>query len=289
MLGLGFALVFAILMGTASIFTRRGLATGSFTAMLVCSLAIGSPVFLVLTALTTGFADTPLVGVGYAAAGAVMGSVVARSFYFLGINYLGPGKSLSISATSPLYAALLAWLVLSETITATVLVGTVVIVLGIVVLSRDVQTETEQAEYSLWVVVYPLLGAVFGAISVTLRKIALSAGIAPIEAATVNMVVGFLVVSPLLATSMRRELLDLDRFALRQFLVASTIMAAAFVFYFLGLERTNASVFFPLVQTQPLFAVILTGLFLRELEVTTRWTALGSSLVVAGAALVVIG
>lgn len=289
MLGLGFALVFAILMGTASIFTRRGLATGSFYAMLVCSLAIGSPVFLVLTALTTGFADTPLVGVGYAAAGAVMGSVVARSFYFLGINYLGPGKSLSISATSPLYAALLAWLVLSETITATVLVGTVVIVLGIVVLSRDVQTETEQAEYSLWVVVYPLLGAVFGAISVTLRKIALSAGIAPIEAATVNMVVGFLVVSPLLATSMRRELLDLDRFALRQFLVASTIMAAAFVFYFLGLERTNASVFFPLVQTQPLFAVILTGLFLRELEVTTRWTALGSSLVVAGAALVVIG
>lgn len=289
MMGLAFAFLFAILMGVASIFSRRGLEDGSFYAMLVLSLAIGSPIFLAITALTTGFADTPIDGVLYAAAGAVVGSVLGRSLYFLGINYLGPGKSLSINATSPLYAAALAWVVLDETITSLVVAGTLVIVVGIVVLSRDVRTETERSDHSVAVVLYPLVGAMFAAVAVTLRKIALTTGIAPIEAATVNMVVGFLVVSPTLATRWRAELVEIDRGALRNFAVASTIMALAFVFYFLGLRITNASVFFPLVQTQPLFAALLSGAFLGRLEIVSRWTVAGSAVIVTGAALVVVG
>jgi hypothetical protein len=35
--------------------------------------------------------------------------------------------------------------------------------------------------------------------------------------------------------------------------------------------------------------VLLSAVFLRDLEVITRWTALGSAVIVAGAALVVIG
>lgn len=284
-----FALLFAFLLGIASIFSRRGLENGSFHALLVISLAIGSPIFLVITAFTTGFADTPLSGVLYAAVGAVIGSVLARSLYFLGINYLGPGKSLSISATSPLYAAFLAWLILEETITLPVVIGTLGVVLGIVVLSKDIRTQTEDEEYSIAVVIYPLVGAVLAAIAVTFRKLALNTGIAPLEAATVNMVVGLLAVTPLFATRWRREIVDIDRGALRNFVIASTFMAVGFIFYFVGLRSTDASIFFPLLQTQPLFAVVLSAAFLGRLEIITRWSLLGSSIVVGGVALVVIG
>jgi len=289
MLGVGFALAFAILMGIASIFSRRGLENGSFYALLVLSLAIASPIFLLITAVTTGFANTPLSGVMYVAAGAVIGSVVGRSLYFLGINHLGPGKSLSITATSPLYAAGLAWLVLDETITPPVITGTIAIILGIIVLSRDIRTETERADHSIIVVLYPLVGAIFASVAVTLRKLALTAGIAPLEAATINMVVGFLVVTPPLATRWRTKLVNIDRSTFRNFVVASTIMTVGFVFYFVGLRITNASVFFPLVQTQPLFAVVLSAIFLRRLEIITRWTVVGSIIIVGGATLVVIG
>lgn len=284
-----YALSFALLMGTASIFSRRGLETGSFRALLGISLAVSSPIFLVITALTTGFADTPVRGVLYASVGAISGSVVGRSMYFLGINYLGPGKSLSVTATSPLYAAFLAWVVLGETITPTVVVGTLAVVLGIVVLSKDIRTQTEDADYSLAVVLYPLVGAVFAAVAVTLRKLALDTGIAPLEAATVNMVVGLLAVTPLFATRWRGELVDVDPRALRNFVVASTVMAAGFVFYFVGLRTTNASIFFPLVQTQPLFAVVLSAVFLGQLEIISRWSVLGSSIIVGGVVLVVVG
>lgn len=289
MIGIGFALVFAALMGIASIYSRRGLSNASFYAMLVISLAIGAPIFLLLTALTTGFADTPLLGAVYAATGAVLGSVIGRSLYFLGINHLGPGKSLSITATAPLYGAVLAWVVLGETITSLVILGTVVIVVGIVTLSRDVRAQTERSDRSILVALYPLAGAIFLSIAITFRKLALTAGIAPIEAATINMVVGFLVVTPPLATGWREELVTIDRDALRNFVIASVIMALAFVFYFIGLELTNASIFFPLVQTQPLFAVVLSAVFLRNLEVISRWTVLGSTIIVTGAALVVLG
>jgi drug/metabolite transporter (DMT)-like permease len=284
-----FALLFALLLAVASIFSRRGMEDESFLTLLFISLAVGSPIFLGLSAVTTGFAETPLDGVFYAAIGAVVGSVVARSLYFIGISYLGPGKSLSISATSPLYAALLAWVILDETITPLVILGTLAVVLGIVVLSKDIRTQTEQEEYSLTVVLYPLAGAVLAAVAVTFRKLALNTGIAPIEAATVNMVVGFIAVAPLFATRWRDAIEDIDRGAFRNFAIASTIMAVGFVFYFVGLQDTNASIFFPLLQTQPLFAVVFSAAFLSRLEVVTRWSLLGSSIIVGGAALVVLG
>jgi DME family drug/metabolite transporter len=284
-----YALLFALLLGTASIFSRRGMETGSFRSLLAISLLVSSPIFVAITALTTGFADTPLLGVLYAAVGAVMGSVVGRAMYFIGINYLGPGKSLSITATSPLYATFLAWLVLDETITLAVVAGTLAVVLGIVVISRDIREQTADEDHSLSVVAYPLVGAVFAATAVTLRKLALDTGIAPLEAATVNMVVGLVVVAPLFATRWRGELHDIDRRALRNFTVASTVMAVGFVFYFLGLRTTRASVFFPLVQTQPLFAVGLSAVFLGRLEVITRWSVAGSAIIVGGATLVVVG
>lgn len=289
MIGVVFALLFAAMLGVASIFSRRGLENGSFLALLFLSLAIGAPIFLGITAVTTQFADAPLVGIAYASVGALLGSVVGRSFYFLGINYLGPGKSLSIYATSPLYAAVLAWIVLDESITLFVIVGTIAIVSGIVALSSDVRTETERSGHPIWVLLYPAAGAVLASGAVTMRKLALDTGLVPIEAATVNMVVGFVAVSPLLLTRHRSAILDLDRDTRRNFVTASVIMALAFVFYFFGLRVADASVFFPLVQTQPLFAVLFSAVFLRELEVVTRFTMLGSLVIVLGAVLVVLG
>ena len=289
MIGPVYALLFAFLLGTSSIFSRRGLETGSYRTLLGVSLLIGTVVFVVITAVTTGFADAPARGVLLAAIAAVIGSVLARAFYFLGINYLGPGKSLSINAMSPLYAAALAWVVLGETITPLVIGGTLAVVVGIVVLSRDVRIQTDREGRSIAVVAYPLLSAVLAAVSVTIRKLALDTGIAPMEAVTVNMVVGLAVVIPLFATRWRGDLVTIDRSALRNFTVAGTLMAIGFGFYFEGLQVTNASVFFPLIQTQPIFAVVLSAAFLGRLEVITRWTALGSSIIVVGAALIVLG
>lgn len=51
MIGPVFAVLFALLLGIASVFSRRGLENGSFRVLLVTSLVIGSPIFLIVTVL----------------------------------------------------------------------------------------------------------------------------------------------------------------------------------------------------------------------------------------------
>lgn len=289
MFGVLLGLVTAGLFATASIFSRRGLEDASFDILLLTSLAVGTPVFLTLAILTTGFASTPLWGVLYVAVGAVLGSVVGRSFYFLGINYVGPGKSLSISATQPLYVALFAAVILGEAVTPLVAAGTVVLAVGVVAISRDLKAETDRTNRSTAVIVLPAVGAVFAAVAVIARKIALDLGIPPIEAGAVNMAVGLAVVAPPILVRRRNELRDMDRAPLRNFVIASLLMAIGFVSYFYGLRLTNASVFVPMTQTQPLFAVALSAAFLANLELLTRRSAVGAALVVSGAAMVVAG
>lgn len=289
MYGALLGLMTAGLFGTASLFSRRGLERESFWILLVVSLAVTAPVFVGLALMTTGFRSTPVEGVLYAAAGAVLASVIARGGYFLGINYVGPGKSLSISATQPLYVALFAAVILDEAVSVLLAAGTVVLAFGVVAISRDMKAETERTDTTPLVVLFPAVGAVFAAMGVIARKIALNTGLAPIEAGAVNAVVALAVVGPPILIHRRGTLHAVDRPALRNFLVASLLMTAAFVTYFFGLKLTNASVFVPLAQTQPLWAILLSAVFLSNLEILSKRSVVGAVLVVAGAIMVVMG
>lgn len=256
---------------------------------MLVSLAIAAPLLGGLALATDGLGGITPAGMAWAAAGGVVGSGFARSLYFLGVNYLGPGKSLSITATSPVYAAVFSAFVLGETISLLVGVGTLGIMLGIVGISNDLRVETRRAGTTLLVLLVPAIGAVFAGGAVVLRKLALEAGITPVQAVAVNMFAALAVVAPVVIAHRGRGVLDIDRGPLRDFAAASLFMALGFTLYFVGLRTTPASVFFPLTQTQPLFAVGLSALFLGDLEVLSRRTAAGAALVVVGAALVVVG
>jgi len=239
--------------------------------------------------LTNKFESPPVYGLIYGAIAGIVGSVLARLLYFLGISYLGPGKSLSITASSPLYAAFLAWIVLNEDVTLAVIIGTIVVVVGIIVLSRDIRTETADSEYTVGVALYPLCGAVLTAIAVIIRKLALNTGVDPIEAAAANMLGGLIVVLPVTLICWRQDIANLGYRSFSNFVISSLVMSFGYIFYFVGLSNANASLFVPLVQTQPLFAVVFSSIFLPKLETITRWSYIGSVVIVCGVVLIVLG
>jgi uncharacterized membrane protein len=127
------------------------------------------------------------------------------------------------------------------------------------------------------------------AVAVVIRKAALDGGIDPILAGAVNMGAAWLVVAPVVVGRWHTDLRTIDRRGLRQFTVASVLMALGFVCYFLGLQRTPASVFFPLIQTQPVFAVGLSALYLGGLELVSRRSVVAALVIVVGAVLVTLG
>lgn len=287
--GVGFAVLFALLMGTASIFSRRGLEHARPAFLLLTSLTVAAPLFLGLAVLTTDVlaADPDLVAL--VAVSGVIGSVAARSLYFLSIKIVGPGKALSLVAVSPLFVAVLSAGFLGEPVTPLVALGTGVIVLGVIGLSRDSRAEVQRTNRSTLVLLAPVGAALLIAVAVVVRKAALNGGIDPVLAGAVNMGAAWLVVAPVVVGRWGGDLRRIDRRALRHFTVASVLMAVGFVSYFIGLQRTPASVFFPLIQTQPVFAIGLSALFLGGLELVTRRSILSALGIVLGAVLITLG
>ncbi|WP_255197821.1 DMT family transporter [Halorarius litoreus] len=288
-LGVGFAMLFALLMGTASIFSRRGLEHARPAFLLLTSLTVAAPIFFVLALLTTDVlaADPGLVAL--VAVSGVIGSAAARSLYFQAIKLVGPGKALSLAAVSPLFVAVLSAGVLGEPVTPLVALGTGVIVLGVAGLSRDSRAEVARTDHSPLVLLVPVGAALLIAVAVVVRKAALNGGIDPVLAGAVNMGTAWLVVAPVVAGRWGSDLRRIDPQALRQFTIASVLMAVGFLCYFIGLQRTPASVFFPLIQTQPVFAIGLSALFLGGLELLSPRSVLAAVGVVLGAVLITLG
>jgi drug/metabolite transporter (DMT)-like permease len=281
------ALSFAVLMAAASVFSRRGLQYAPFETMLFASLVVSAPVFVVLAVLA-GESPPPFGAAGLIAVSGVIGSAIARGLVFSSYEHIGPGKSISIVALSPMLVALLAASVLGETLTVGVGAGTVLVVAGVLVLVQESSVEVRDSSSSNLVLLLPVVAAVLISFSVVLRKVALNAGVGPLTAASINATTALVVVGPLLAARRGRAAVRTDLRAVRNFGIASVLMTVAFALYFLGLQVTPASSFFPIVHTQPLFGVTFSALYLGELERITPRTFAGASVVVAGAVLVTL-
>jgi drug/metabolite transporter, DME family len=75
----------------------------------------------------------------------------------------------------------------------------------------------------------------------------------------------------------------------KYFLATGLIFSVGIIFMFVSLSRGNVSIILPIVHTQTLFAVLFSWLLLRKHEPLTKHIILGAVAIVIGAFLVTIG
>ncbi len=137
-LGVGYGLVSALGFGATAIFARVGMRHVRPTTGTAVSLIIGA---MVTMAIALSLHAAEIVALGAAAFGfillnATLSYPVGRLFNFIGVHFAGASRASIIIGASPLFSAVLAVWLLDEEINATILVGTVLIIVGIgVVLS----------------------------------------------------------------------------------------------------------------------------------------------------------
>ena len=83
-------------------------------------------------------------------------------------------------------------------------------------------------------------------------------------------------------TTGRAQSLRLDRQGFSFFLAAALLATTAQVLNFIALGRGELSVIIPLLNTTPLFTVLLSVLFLRKVETVNRRIVFGALLMFAG-------
>jgi uncharacterized membrane protein len=231
--------------------------------------------------LATGSMELPARGIAYFVLAGLIGTVAGRLFRFFAIDKVGAAVSTALTNLAPLISCGLAVLMLGERVTLPIVVGTVVIVLGTILLSMSGRQVGFQARY----LVLPLMSATcFGVVAI-LRKLGLHS-MSPIPGFTVNVTTALIAFTVFLLVSGNRSVLTCNGRSLGFFAAAGLAENTGVFLGLLALNRGAVSVVTPLTATAPIFALLMSFLFLRGVEKLTGRIVVGTLLIVAGVYLI---
>jgi uncharacterized membrane protein len=211
----------------------------------------------------------------------LIGTVAGRMLRVLAIEAVGASISAGFMNLTPLVSSLLAILLLGERVTMPIMVGTLVIVLGTMLLSTGGRSLGVRPVL-LWL---PALSATcFGVVAI-LRKIGLS-GAAPIPGAAVNVSTALVVFTAFLLASGQAGAMRCSGRSLLYFVVAGLAENLSVFLVILALSMGAVSVVAPLTNVAPIFVLLLSAMFLRGIEILNARVIGGTLLIVLGAFLI---
>jgi len=271
------ALIAAVLSAGATIFIRQGLRTsGSYTGVWI-NVLVGAIGLWIAVALTGGPGPVSSNAFAYFILAGLIGTVAGRLFRFLAIEHVGASVAAALINLNPLVATLLAIVLLGERVTLPIVTGTLVIVVGTVLLSLSGQRLGFRPRL-LWL---PILSATcFGMVAI-LRKLGLS-GAGPLVGTALNVTTAAVAFAAfMLATGQRRGLISRGR-PLAYFTAAGLMENTSVFLTVVALGMGTVSVVTPLYGSSPIFVVLLSFFFLRDVEVLTARVVAGTVLIVLG-------
>lgn len=280
-----FALQAAFFFATSHILIRRGLVTSNAVTGSFVSLGMTACILAAAAYFTTPPGAFWQPAVFYFLAAGIFAPGIGRTLTYVGIERIGVARSVPISNASPMFASILAVFILGEHWKPQNFLGTVLVIAGIAILSasRDGgKTEWRRAD-----IVFPVIAALAFGISTNLRKVGLMEVNRPFMAAAFTASTAFLFSASLLASQGGTKALKLKRSNAPWFFAAGLANTSATLSVFHALSYGDVVVVEPLTSSNPVFSLIMTALFLKDLESITRRVVVGALCTVVGTILVV--
>ena len=253
-------------------------------------------VVLVVMLLALGkwgaLASLPLTVIAIVVISGIVGLGIGDTFYLLGLKSVGVSVAVPLAATYPLFS--LVWaILLGQPLTATAVVGAVVIIVGIWLLSRG-KTEgpaLTKGKLALTGVAVSLAAALAWSVSMTMMDAAvlmpgvngLDANFAIVTVRIAAMAIFMLMLAPLLDPT--RGFLRLKRKTVIQLCVGGLVAnALGWVLMNYSFLNTLAAQAVPISSMTPLFSAFAGFLLFKEKATVKR--VLGALVVVAGVVLI---
>lgn len=207
--------------------------------------------------------------------------LLARIFFYIGLERIGVARAAPIRGTGPLFSVFIAVLFLHERPSLGVYAGAFLIVAG----GSLVVTQTKEGtrDWRLLDALFPLTAAFLAAFSQNLRRAGLLLLPDPFVAGGVTTGTSLLILTGYFGVRRQFATAIPSRASMRFYLPAAGISAVSQLLVFVALSRGEVSVMVPLLNTTPLFSVIFSLLFLRDLERVTLHIVIGALLLLCGA------
>lgn len=234
------------------------------------------------------FAGLPPVAIAAFAGAGIVAAVFGRLASFTGIHRVGASINSAGISTRPLFATILAFVLLAEAVALPVVAGIVVLVGGLVVLSLS-----KGGDVGGWKpheLLFPVGAAAAFALADVVRRFGLTTTPATaLQGVTLNETAGGLVLAAYLLLRRRDDLGLVSRETWGYFVASGLLNALSFWLLFVALQTGPVAVISSLVATTPLFTTVFAYALLGDLERVTGGVVVGALLVVVGAGLITLG
>jgi len=272
------ALVTSFFYASCFLATRRGLMYSTPATAAYVALAVNTAILWTILFLSGGVPAVPWLATGCFVAGGLI-QLGTRLFAYHGVARLGASVTSTVQSTNPLFGTALAVIFLHETVTPLLLFGTGSVVFGIVLLSWKPQ---EQKTYRTWELIFPLAAALTAGVNHPIRRYGLTVANEPLF---LSAVMGLSALTPLLfnlANPRARQNIVFDRRAMPYFLATGVFEAVGIWSLVAALGIGNVVVVGPIVCVAPLWVLLGTLLFSRDIEQVNLQTGVATIFVITG-------
>src|SRR5262249_45027588 len=275
------ALVAAFTSAGATIFIRQGLRGSSSFAGFWINLGVGTIGLWTAVFVTAGIGRVSWVGLTLFGVAGLVGTVGGRLLRFVSIEKVGASIAAALTNLNPLISSLLAILLLGERVTTAIMAGTVVIVVGTILLSGGgLRAGVRPSQLAL-----PMLSALcFGVVAI-LRKVGLSQ-MGAVTGTAVNVSTALIAFTTFLIASGQKEAMMCRGRSLAHFIAAGITENAGVFMNVVALGLGTVSVVAPLYGSAPIFVLLLSFIFLRDIEILSGRVVAGTLLIVSGVYLI---
>ena len=289
MIGVALALLSAMSAGLSLILVRRNLEKSNFIYISLTITIVGNIILWPLALAVTDLNAVNPEGLLFFVLAGLLAPGIARLFYYKGMETAGISANATIYATYPLYTSIVAILLLGEALTTENWIGLVCIIAGVISVGRIVNNgENGSRNATKKGLIIPMAGSLAFAFSYIVRKEALNIYNQPLLGVSVGYTTSLIVYLLAMAFSKHTGTSGFSRNDIKMFWKPGVGMAMAWVLSFLALSQEMVSIVAPVLQTELLFILFFTYIFLRKIEKLSPKLVVSSLLIVAGVILISI-
>lgn len=273
------ALCTALAYAAANISVRRGLhhssaATATLISLIVHTVVLGSAVVL-----TGGVPEVAAVAISLIAITGVLQTGM-RLWHYTGIEKVGTSRAVTLRSTHPIFSVIIGVTMLQEPVTRELLIGTFLVVVGIITTSWQVEREISTFRWRH--LLFPMGTALVTGIVHPIRRYAMVMADEPLYFAAVVGVISLFCFIGMLTFPSMRERIVWNPNSLLPFIAAGVFETSAVLLMLNAFVTGPVVLVSPIAATSPVWTLLMSVVFLRDLEGINRYAVVGTLCVVVG-------
>ena len=273
------ALITSVFYASALVSARAGLRYSTPTTVTLVSILMQNVLLWTAVFILGGAHAVPLVGVLLFTLVGIF-QLGVRLLAYTGVEKIGASRSSALQSVSPLFSAVIAILFLGEETSALIVLGTFLIVAGIVMVSW--RPEQKILDFRRWHLFLPLGAAVLTGMNHPIRRYVLTMANEPLFFSalmgTVSLV-GFLIY---LAISPSSQRLVWNRRGICPFIATGTCETMSILCIITAISLGRVVIVAPIAASYPVWSMIFAAIFLRDVESVDWKVVVGILSVVVG-------